>query len=129
MTNQTLMQERYGKTSAHGRRNATLLAAALLVLFFVWAIWVSFLSPAKAVPSVLGFEVVDSQLTTVRFSVNKPQDTVFVCAAEVLNQSFAVVGYREVVIGRDAAASEVFEVPVNTTSLGVTGLVEKCWLK
>ena len=129
MTNQTLMQERYGKTNANGRRNVTLVAVALLVVFFAWAIWVSFLSPAKATPSVLGFEVVNTQLTTVRFSVAKPQGTGFVCAAEVLNQSFAVVGYREVVIGRDAAASEVFEVPVNTTSLGVTGLVEKCWLQ
>jgi len=123
------MQERYGKTNANGRRNVTLVAVALLVVFFAWAIWVSFLSPAKATPSVLGFEVVNTQLTTVRFSVAKPQGTGFVCAAEVLNQSFAVVGYREVVIGKDAPASKIFEVPVNTTQLGVTGLVEKCWLK
>lgn len=129
MTNETLMLERYGKSSKSNRRPVTILAVALLVVFFVWAIWVSFLSPAKATPKVLGYEVVNAQLTKVRFSVDKLTGESVVCAAEVMNSSFAVVGYRQVTINQDAAASEVFEASVNTTQLGVTGLVEKCWLK
>ncbi len=129
MTNETLMLERYGKSSKSNRKPVTVLAVALLVIFFVWAIWASFLAPAKATPKVLGYEVVDAQHTKVRFSVDKPAGTAVVCAAEVMNSSFAVVGYRQVTINEDAAASEVFEASVNTTQLGVTGLVEKCWLK
>ena len=129
MTNETLMLERYGKSSKGNRKTVTILAVALLVIFFVWAIWASFLAPAKATPKVIGYEVVNAQLTKVRFSVDKPAGQSVVCAAEVMNSSFAVVGYRQVTISQDAAASEVFEAQVNTTQLGVTGLVEKCWLK
>ena len=129
MTNETLMLERYGKSSKSNRKPVTILAVALLVVFFVWAIWASFLAPAKATPRVLGYEVVDAQHTKVRFSVDKPAGASAVCAVEVMNKSFAVVGYRQLTINQDAGASEVFEASVNTTQLGVTGLVEKCWLK
>jgi len=129
MTNETLMRERYGKSSSSSRRNIAILAVALLTIFFGWATWVTFLAPSKATPKVQGYEVVSEQLTKVRFAVDKPNGTTAVCAAEVMNSSFAVVGYRQVTIGPDASASEVFEASVNTTQLGVTGLVEKCWVK
>jgi len=48
-----------------------------------------------------------------------------VCAIQVLNTSFAVVGYKELEISQ----SGEYETLVNTTEPGVTGLVDKCWLK
>ncbi|NDH65754.1 MAG: DUF4307 domain-containing protein [Microbacteriaceae bacterium] len=129
MTNETLMRERYGKSSSSSRRNIAILAVALLTFFFGWATWVTFLAPSKAIPKVQGYEVESPQLTKVRFTLDKPVGTTAVCAAEVMNSSFAVVGYRQVMIEPDAGASEVLEVLVNTTQLGVTGLVEKCWVK
>jgi hypothetical protein len=48
-----------------------------------------------------------------------------VCAVQVLNQAFSVVGYREVEI----PSSGEYKTRLNTTSLGVTGLVDECWLK
>jgi len=129
MTNETLMRERYGKSSSSNRKSVIILAVSLLVIFFVWASWATFLAPAKATPKVQGYEVVSPELTKVRFTVDKPAGTTAVCATEVMNSSFAVVGYRQVTIEPDASASEVLEVSVNTTQLGVTGLVEKCWVK
>lgn len=128
MTNETLMQNRYGINPKPNRRGVLVLAVALLALFFTWAIWVSFFAPATAKPSVLGYEVKSAESTVVRFSVTKPADRAAICAVEVMNSSFAIVGFKQVTVPASASDSEVFEVAVNTTQLGVTGLVEKCSL-
>ena len=78
---------------------------------------------------VQGYEVLDSQETIVRFSVLKPNDRAALCAVEVLSNSYAVVGYEEVVVPAESSEDDIFEVTVNTTGLGVTGLVETCTLK
>jgi hypothetical protein len=129
MSNEKLMQERYGRTSKPSRGKVIALASVLFAVFMGWAIWVSFFSPQTAKPAVQGYEVVDESSTIVRFSVAKPQDSTAVCAVEVLSKSYAVVGFREIVIGPETNPDALIEATVNTTSLGVTGLVEKCSLK
>jgi hypothetical protein len=129
MSNEKPMQDRYGRTSQPSRGKVIALASALFAIFMTWAIWVSFFSPQTAKPAVQGYEVVDESTTIVRFSVAKPQDATAVCAVEVLSKSYAVVGFREIVIGPETSADALIEATVNTTSLGVTGLVEKCSLK
>lgn len=129
MSNEKLMQDRYGRASKPSRGKVIALASALFAVFLGWSIWVSFFSPQSAKPAVQGYEVVDDSTTIVRFSVVKPAESTAVCAVEVLSKSYAVVGYREVVIGPDTNSDALIEATVNTTSLGVTGLVEKCSLK
>ncbi len=129
MSNEKLMQDRYGGTSKPSRGRVIALASVLLAVFISWSIWVSFFSPQSAKPMVQGYEVVDESSTVVRFRVVKPAESTAVCAVEVLSKSYAVVGYREVVIGPDTNSDALIEATVNTTSLGVTGLVEKCSLK
>ncbi len=129
MSNEKLMQDRYGRASKPSRGKVVALASTLFAIFMVWAVWVSFFSAAEPKPVVQGYEVIDENSTVVRFSVIKPAGTKAFCAVEVLSKSYAVVGYREVVIGPETSDDAVLEVTVNTTSLGVTGLVEKCSLK
>jgi hypothetical protein len=129
MSNEKLMQDRYGRTSKPSRGRVIALASALFAIFMGWAIWVSFFSPQTAKPAVQGYEVVDESTTIVRFSVAKPLESTAICAVEVLSKSYAVVGFREVVIGPETNPYALIEATVNTTSLGVTGLVEKCSLK
>jgi hypothetical protein len=129
MSNEKLMQDRYGRTSKPSRGRVIALASALFAIFMGWAIWVSFFSPQTAKPAVQGYEVVDESTTIVRFSVAKPLESTAICAVEVLSKSYAVVGFREVVIGPETNPDALIEATVNTTSLGVTGLVEKCSLK
>ena len=129
MSNEKLMQERYGRTSKPSRGKVIALASVLFAIFIGWAVWVSFLTPQSAKPAVQGYEVVDESSTIVRFRVAKPTEATAVCAVEVLSKSYAVVGYREVVIGPEISEDALLEATVNTTSLGVTGLVEKCSLK
>lgn len=129
MDQQQLLNERYGVKPPASKRRLVIAAAALLTAFFAWAIWVSFFSPAKATPTTTGYVVESATSTKVKFKVQKPSGVEAVCAAKVLNQSYAIVGYREVVVPASADATTVVETRVNTTSEGVTGLVEECWLR
>jgi len=122
-----LLAERYGKTatSAGATRNRIIaLAVALVAIFLGWAIWVTVSGASDVKSQVLGYEVLSPEQTSVKFSVQSPAGAAK-CAIQVLNQGFAVVGYKEV----EVASPGVFETFVNTTELGVTGLVDKCWLK
>ncbi|MFM5903479.1 MAG: DUF4307 domain-containing protein [Microbacteriaceae bacterium] len=129
MATNTYLEDRYGKSAAPKRKMIVVLAALLLTVFFVWAIAVSFFAPATAKASVLGYQVVNAQSTEVRFTVSKTAKVDAVCEVEVLNNSYAVVGFLEVSVPADAPADKVFEVAVNTTQLGVTGVVDACQVK
>ena len=127
ITETDLLADRYGrKTNAKqvNRRLVIGLAAVLIAIFVGWATWVTVDGANQVKSQDLAYEVLGTEQTSVRFSVSSPAGTA-VCAVQVLNQSFAVVGYRELEISQ----SGEYEVLVNTTEPGVTGLVDKCWLK
>jgi hypothetical protein len=122
-----LLADRYGKSaksSLVNRRLVIALAITLLASFFVWALWVSIDGANRVKSQDLAYEVIGPEQTMVRFSVESPAGPA-VCAIQVLNTSFAVVGYKELEISQ----SGEYETLVNTTEPGVTGLVDKCWLK
>ena len=133
MTNSTdsdLMASRYGRKPAkNSRLRISVAAAVLLAIFVAWAAWVTIFAPPTVKASVAGYEVVDSEHTTIRFTVSKPTDKDAVCAARVLNKAYSVVGYREVFVAADTNDASVLTTSVNTTEAGVTGLVDRCWLK
>jgi hypothetical protein len=122
-----LLANRYGRRSnakTVNRRVVIGLAAVLIVVFVAWATWVTVDGANQVKSQDLAYEVLGPEQTSVRFSVSSPAGPA-VCAIQVLNQSFAVVGYRELQISQ----SGEYETLVNTTEPGVTGLVDKCWLK
>jgi hypothetical protein len=121
-----LMAERYGKPAGKkgNRKPIIALAASLIAAFLGWAIWVSIDNANQIKTQDLGYEILSENQASVRFSVQSPSGPA-VCAIQVLNQGFAVVGYKEVPV----ASSGEYETFVNTTQLGVSGLVDKCWLK
>lgn len=121
-----LMAERYGKNSGKkpNRRVVITLASALLAAFLGWAIWVTVENADQIKTQDRGYEILSAEQALVRFSVQSPSGPA-ICAIQVLNQGYAVVGYKEVPV----PTSGEFEALVNTTQLGVSGLVDKCWLK
>ena len=122
-----LLASRYGKAAPDAkktRRRLIAFAAVLVSLFIGWAIWVAASGANEIKHQVLGYEVLSEGQTSVKFSVQSPAGAAK-CAIQVLNQGFAVVGYKQVQV----PASGEYETFVNTTELGVTGLVDKCWLK
>lgn len=128
-TNQTL-EERYGRknTPQQTRLRIGILAGILASVFLGWAVWVSFFTTPAPKASVVGYEVIDDLHTQVRFTVSKPADRSATCEVRVLSNSYGVVGYLEVPVPADTPSNRILEVSVNTTQLGVTGVVDRCWL-
>jgi len=129
------MAQRYGRSpndQQRNRRNITIAAIALGIIFLAFAIYSNFLSGPNIQAKTTGYEITSAQQAVVRYQVT-PQNQDIVCALKVLNQSFAVVGYREVTIPAVKSASgsqfQNYETKVNTTELGVSGLLDKCFTK
>ncbi|MEY4262608.1 MAG: hypothetical protein RLY88_316 [Actinomycetota bacterium] len=133
MTSQSdLMAERYGTSRvAPSRKRAAIiaLAAVLFLAFIGFAVSVAIDEASKIETKDLGYQILGPQQASIKFEVKSPNDAQITCAVKVLNQSFAVVGYREVPVSATAGQPQQFEVLVNTTQLGVSGLVDKCWRK
>nr|WP_231705113.1 DUF4307 domain-containing protein [Arthrobacter gengyunqii] len=76
----------------------------------------------------VGFSITDATHATVDFQVTKDPEDSASCAVQVLSQSYAVVGWKQVTIGPGEEATTGHRVDVRTDSLGVTGGVNACWL-
>ena len=133
MTSQSdLISTRYGATKKRSSRERliwTAVAASLLAAFFIWAVSATLEGAQKITSQDLAYVILSPNQATVKFEVTKPVDTDVICAVQVLNNGFAVVGYREVVIAASPEKVVTLETLVNTSELGVTGLVDKCWRK
>ena len=129
------MAERYGRRPSdqkRNRRNITIAAIALGIIFLIFAIYSNFLSGPSIASKTTGYEITSEQQAIVKYQV-APQNQDVVCVLKVLNQAFSVVGYREVTISaaQNANSSQFqnFETKINTTELGVSGLLDKCFTK
>lgn len=127
-----LMQERYGikpNSAERKRRNVIALGTTLLVLFLVWAGYAVLADGYNFKTQTLGYEIVSPKQAVVRSHVEAPMavDADGTCAIQILNESYAVVGYREVTVPPQFKGD--LETKVNTTELGVTGSLDKCWFK
>ncbi|WP_296630274.1 DUF4307 domain-containing protein [Rhodoluna sp.] len=133
MTSQSdLLADRYGTSrvpASRKRLGVIALAVVLLLGFLALALSVAFAEANKLETKDLGYQILSPQQALVKFEVKSPNDTEITCAIKVLSQSFAVVGYREVPVSALAGQPQQFETLVNTTQLGVSGLVDKCWRK
>ena len=133
MTSQSeLLAERYGTSRVSaGRKRIGIIALAigLFLAFLALALSVAVAEANKIETKDLGYKILSPQQASVKFEVKSPNDAQITCAIKVLNQSFAVVGYREVPVSALAGQAQQFETLVNTTQLGVSGLVDKCWRK
>ena len=131
MTNEYL-SSRYGKTAAKARNQRIFwisVATLLVVAFFVWSISINFASPAKISGTMQNFTVTDALQTKVTIKVSNPTEQDGRCAINVLNKAFSVVGYKEVEIDGSLGKSPSIDASVNTTNLGVSATVDRCWFK
>lgn len=127
MSERTL-SDRYGRAGNPKRQLNIVIALAslLLVGFLAWAAYFALASSNQIKHRDLSYEILSPTSARVVFEVTRPGGREANCSVQVLNQSFAVVGYKQVKIAPSTNQTEVVEVLVNTTELGVTGLVDAC---
>lgn len=127
---QDLLDERYGRSKPKVRRQLILwrtVAATLVVAFLTWGITVAIAEGEK-----IGFESDSFTLgpTTAEISIRLANPKTIkgpvICAVQALNQSYAIVGYREVTIAAKDASVEQ-KVKFNVTEDAVTVVVDHCW--
>ena len=131
MTNDYLAN-RYGNTKARARNQRILwtsVGVILVVSFFVWSISVNFTTPSKITAEIQSFSVANEIRTDVKVSVENPTQKDGVCAVQVLNNSYGVVGYKEVAVSGNLGVAPVIDAVLNTTNLGVSATVDRCWFK
>ena len=131
MTNEYL-SKRYGKTAAKARKQRvfwTSVGTMLVVAFFIWSISINFASPAKISGAMQNFTVVDALQTKVTVKISNPTAQDGRCSINVLNKGFSVVGYKELAVAGSLGKAPSIDALINTTSLGVSATVDRCWFK
>ena len=131
MTNDYLAN-RYGNSKAKARNQRILwtsVGAVLLIAFFAWSIAINFSAPSKITAEIQSFSVISEIQTRMTVSVENPTQQDATCAVQVLSNSYAVVGYKELKVDGDLGKAAVIEAVLNTTNLGVSATVDRCWFK
>lgn len=131
MTNDYLAN-RYGNSKAKARNQRifwTSVGATLLIGFFTWSISINFAAPSKISAEVHSFIVISDLQTRMDITIENPTKQDGVCAVQVLNAGYAVVGYKELPISGDLGEAANLEALLNTTNRGVSATVDRCWFK
>jgi hypothetical protein len=131
MTNEYLAN-RYGKSSATVRKQRlfwSAIAGLLVIGFFAWSIAINFGSPATLTATVQNFAALNKNQTSVTINVTNPNQQDGLCAINVLSQNFAIVGYKEIAISGSLGKSPQIDAAINTTNIGVSTTVDRCWFK
>lgn len=130
-----LLAERYGRSPESAKRQRRLViitAVGLLVAFFTWAIWAQFASTPKLEYKTSAFKIISPQEATVDFDVIAIERPI-ICVVQVLDNNFEVVGFKEVEVAAKAQGAipawQTVSTRLNTTELGVSGLVHDCRVK
>lgn len=131
------LANRYGgqKRALSGKTKRILLAAALAVGIGFMA-WISTSNAAATVTyKDIGYSTPDATLAEVDFQVTKDPATEAKCAVKALDAKFAVVGWKVVDIGSNAAdegadggRTTVHRALVRTESQAVSAVVDSCWI-
>jgi hypothetical protein len=100
-----------------------------LAIFFVWSFAVNFAAPAKLSANMQSFSVIDKLQTRVTIKVANPTGRDGYCAVNVLDSGFGVVGYKTLRVAGGLGSAPTIDAAINTTNLGVSATVDRCWFK
>ncbi len=124
-----ILAKRYGRKptrATKAQRNGTIaMLVVLLIGFLVWAWTVASYNADKPEVEVASFIIEDAQHATVEVKpIHLPARNT-TCAIQVQNEKFAIVGFREVTFA--PGDKRVKTLNVNTTELGVSASIWRCW--
>ncbi|GEL98077.1 DUF4307 domain-containing protein [Cellulomonas terrae] len=121
---------RYGpEPTARSARRGRIGIVVAAVIGLAVVVWIGLGQAGQPVSFTdVGFDVDGSRAVDVTFEVTKPREATVTCTVTALSESYAEVGVRTVEIGPADAATRRVTVPVQTTELAVTGIVDSCEL-
>lgn len=130
LSSTTRLANRYGAPKTGLSRRAKIILGSLAGAAAVGAVvYMAVPSGTGTLTSKdVGFTIRDATTAVVDFNVTKPVDTTVDCAVQVLNESYAVVGWKTVRIPPAETQTVSLSTTVRTDSLGVTGGVNACWI-
>ena len=138
-----LLESRYGIKPKSKARNRALIiggASLLVAAFGLWQFGIGSYNAKAATGEVVGYSVPSERQITLTINVTKPANATATCALQALNESFGVVGYKEVRFGPDQATGDSqasmdstqtthqYAETFNTIEMAVSGVVDSCWL-
>lgn len=123
-----ILSQRYGRERT--RRSDQIIGWSIgsiaLIAFLVFAISFTISDSERVKTKDISYQILDERSALVTFEVSRIPGTALECDLKVLNQSFAIVGFKTVEIPAEKASKTVITTQINTTELGVTGLVDRC---
>lgn len=126
------MDARYGRTPGRNRRNIVIAVAVAVFIAVVFTVWVVWAGPGETDRGLdsddVGYRVQSDRLTVVRSQVSVDPGTTAACAVQVLDKSFTIVGWKVVTVPASDQRTRTIQTEVKTSSRGVTGLINKCWI-
>jgi hypothetical protein len=130
--NADALDARYGRTRGSALRKrwiAVGVGAAVAIAVVAWVVWVGLFSGTSDMEvEDTGHRVVDDSLVQVRYQLTVEPGKTASCAAQALNSTFGVVGWRIVEVPASDRRTRSLGIDVRTTELPVTGLIYRCWL-
>ncbi|MCQ2001678.1 DUF4307 domain-containing protein [Arthrobacter zhaoxinii] len=129
-TSESRLANRYGAPKRRLSRRARIIAVSAAVAAGVGAAaWMNVPSSTGTVTSKdVGFTFPEDGRVVVDFKVDKSAGSTAACAVQALNESYAVVGWKTVILGPEAPESSTQQVELRTDSPAVTGGVNTCWI-
>jgi len=123
-----LLSQRYGDKPTNPKRTKVLTLVGIALLTVI-AAWFGFANYSPLSYQDIGYRVINNTTVEVDFELTAPAGSVAICAIQALNNSFAQVGWIELVLPASEATTNRHTVTLTTTELAVTGLVHECRLR
>ncbi|MCC3272905.1 MULTISPECIES: DUF4307 domain-containing protein [Arthrobacter] len=124
------LANRYGAPKRSVPRRARIIGAGVAVAAAVVAVAVYSIPSSAGTVSFkdVGFSFPEEGMATVEFNVDKSEGSTAACAVQVLNESYAIVGWKTVVLGPEVPETSTQNISVRIDSPAVTGGVNTCWI-
>jgi hypothetical protein len=126
------MDARYGRSPGRNRRNLLVAVAVAVFIAVVFAVWVIWAGPGETDRGLdsddVGYTVQSNRETIVRSQISVDPGNTVKCAVQVLDRSFTIVGWKVVTVPASGQRTTTIQTEVATSSRGVTGLINKCWI-
>ncbi|WIE53916.1 DUF4307 domain-containing protein [Curtobacterium sp. MCBD17_003] len=126
------LDDRYGRTPGRRRRSVLIAVAAAIVIVVVFTVWVIWAGPGQTDHGLdsedVGYHVQSDRATLVHSQVSVDPGNRVDCAVQVLDKSFTIVGWKVVDLPASTQRTTSIDTVVKTSSRGVTGLINTCWI-